>query len=228
MPLNLESAIGKIDRPLHMAGAEFYQIYPDHPAYRYLWHVCLSVNAMTIAVCTLKQLPVPADGYLGLSGKGFDYVVRVPGYSCVNMALELKEPDCIPITIDWQRKPDAHMTWAPQLRSWMESVVWPGFVDLYEHNQKAIHRSNPHLAAMAKLFRDSCAHGGRIMRNKGPSTPIAWDGLAIGREDHGRPLSDFAALGDFLILAIWMCDGFKDRQSRTATRHEAHRESQPT
>lgn len=172
MPLNLEPAAGKIDRSLHMAGSEFYQIYPGHPAYRYLWRVCLSVNAMTIAVCTTKQLPIPEDGYLGLSGKGFDYVIRVPGYRCVDMALGNMEPECIPITIEWQRKADAHMSWAPQLRGWMESFIWPGFVDLHEHHQKKIHRSNPHLASMAKLLRDSCAHGGRVMRNKGSLAPI--------------------------------------------------------
>ena len=206
MALNLKVHDGIIDRPLNMVGAEFYQIYPKHGAYRYIWNICLSVNAMTIAVCASKKLSVPTDGYLGISGKAFDYTIRIPGYDCVEMALTKIEPECIPITLDWRRKPDVHQGWAPQLREWMDFMIWSGFVDLYEKNKNKIHRGEPSVASMAKILRDSCAHGGKITRQKGPDGPVSLDGITIRKEDHGRPISDFFVLGDALVLSIWMLD----------------------
>jgi hypothetical protein len=206
MPLNLATIEGKIDRPQDVEDGEFYQIYPDHPAYRYFWQICLSVNAMTLAIGVVKEEVIPDDGYLGLSGKAFDYVVRVPAFSCVQMALSENEPQCIPFRIEWRRKEDAHMTWASQLRRWMNWIIWPGFVDLYEENKTKIHKGDPGIAGMAKVFRDASAHGGRIKRSKSRGTPASWSGLTVTDEDHNRPLSDLAGYGDFLILAIAMFD----------------------
>lgn len=207
MPLNLQPSMGKIDRAPDTDGFEFYQVYPDHPAYWYIWNTCLSVNAMTIAICALKQESVPDDGYLGFTGKAFNYVIRIPGYSCVDLALSQIEPQCIPLRIDWEQKPHSHVNWAPQLRRWMDNIIWPGFVEIYEHNLAKIHKGNPQLAAMAKLFRDSCTHGLRITRSTYVN-PVTWDGLTIAREDHGKPLYDFIMWGDILLLALWMCDCF--------------------
>lgn len=207
MSLNLQSSVGKIDIAPNTDDFELYQIYPAHPAYRYIWNICLSINAMTIAICSLKQLPVPDNGHLGITGKGFNYVVNLPGYDCVDLALSQIDPQCIPLRIDWGQRPNNHTNWAPQLHKWMDSIIWPGFVEIYEHNKTKIHRGNPQLAAMAKLFRDSFAHGLRVTRNKYES-PVTWSGLTIFRDDHGKQLYDFIMWGDILLLAIWMCDSF--------------------
>ena len=210
MTLNLRSARNVIERAAHGVGEEYYEVYPAHPAFQYLLHACLSVTAMTMAVCMCKGINVPEDGYLGLSGKGFDYTIKLPGHNLVDITLQEIEPPFIPITIEWRRKPDAHAIWALGIRRWMDQIVWPGFVELYEHNQQRIHRGTPAVADMAKLIRDSCAHGGRIANRSFQRAAVELNGLTIKPDDRNKPLSDFVMLGDLFILAMQMCDSFVD------------------
>lgn len=201
MPLNLNLRPGCIERPFHTVGHEHYEIYPEHPVYEYLFNAFLSANAMSAAISMNKRLNFPEDGYLGLSGKAFDYTVRAMAHGSLDMALSLKDPEHIPLIVEWRKKAAGHDNWAPRLKTWMYQSLYPGFVNLYEKNQSLIHKHNRDIAPLAKLLRDSIAHGERITAT---AFPISWNGLRIGDVDKDKPITDFFLFGDILVVAIRM------------------------
>src|SRR5690348_13291932 len=87
MPLNLEQKIGELTRAYSMVGIESYEIYPNHPAYQFIWHVGLSINAMAAAVCSIENQPAP-DGYLSLACKAHDITVHLPATGMVKLVKE--------------------------------------------------------------------------------------------------------------------------------------------
>src|SRR5690348_9247238 len=88
MPLNLEQKVGELTREYSMVGMESYEVHSAHPAYQFIWHMGLSIDAMAIAICALENLPVHTEGYLGLACKAHDLTVHLPAYGMVKRAKE--------------------------------------------------------------------------------------------------------------------------------------------
>jgi hypothetical protein len=97
MALNLKPISGQLSLENAELGDEFYHVLPGHPAFPWLWHISLSLTAMSSAICTLKNLPVEDGSYLGLSCLAFDYVIRIPATRSVDYALRQVVPDFIPL-----------------------------------------------------------------------------------------------------------------------------------
>jgi hypothetical protein len=185
MPLNLTTKQRYIERPFHTLGHEHYEIYPDHPAYEFFFNTSLSANAMTAAICMNKGIDFPEDGYVGLSGRAFDYTVNVMAHASLEMALSLKDPEHIPIIVKWKKKDSGHDNWAPRLKDWMYRSLYPGFVHLYENNQSFIKKHNRDIAALAQLLRDSISHGEKVTSKR---FPVSWNGFQINSHEKGKPM----------------------------------------
>ncbi len=204
MPLNLEQKADEFTREYSMVGMESYEVYPTHPAYQFIWHMGLSINAMAIAVFAIENQPIPTDGYLSLACKAHDLTVQLPAYGMVKHVKEQPagDPPWIQVSLVWRKESGKNDGWAIGIRRWMWLTVAAGFVEFFEQHQQRARRRNHELAQMAMVIRDSCAHGLQIASKKSGGAEL--DGLKIFREDHGKPLSDFVGLGDFFILALRM------------------------
>ncbi len=209
MPLNLEQRVGEFTREYSMVGMESYEVYAAHPAYQFIWHTVLSINAMAIAVLAIESQQVDAESYLSLACKAHDLTVHLPAYGIVKHVKEQPagDPPWIQMSLVWRKEPGKNDGWAIGIRRWMWLTVAAGFVDFFEQHQQRSRRRNHELAQMAMVIRDSCAHGLLISSKKSGGAKL--DGLKILREDHGKPLSDFIGLGDFFVLALRMFNGPK-------------------
>lgn len=227
MPLNLEQKAGELTRAYHMVGMESYEIYPAHPAYQFIWHVSLSINAMTSAICAIENQPMP-EGYLSLACKAHDITVHLPANGMVKHVKEqpLGDPPWIQVSLAWRNEPGKNDGWALGIRRWMWLVVAAGFVEFFEQHRQRARRHNHKVAQMSMVIRDSCAHGLKIASRKSGGAEL--DDLMIIREDHGKPLSDFLGLGDFFVLALRMFSGprlsrLPDMKKATSGENEAER-----
>lgn len=217
MSLNLDLKEGVFTREYSMVGMESYEVYPAHPAYQFIWHTCLSINAMTIAVCAIEDQPAPMDGYLSLACTAHDLTVHLPAFGMVKHVKEQPtgDPPWIQVSLVCRKESGKNDGWAIGIRRWMWLTVAAGFVEFFEQHQKRVRRHNQLTARMGMVIRDSCAHGLKIASRKSGGAEL--DSLKITREDHGKPLSDFVGLGDFFVLALRMLNGPKlPRASETA------------
>jgi len=204
MPLDLEPKAREITREYSMVGMESYEVYAEHPAYPFIWHTGLSIDAMAIAVCAIEGSPVPTDGHLSLACKAHDLTVHLPAYGMVKHVKEQPEGDSpwIQVSFVWRKEPGKNDGWVTGIRRWMWLTVAAGFVEFFEQNQGRARRRNPELAQMAMVVRDSCAHGLQVTSKKSGGAELG--DLKILRTDHGKPLSEFIGLGDFFVLALRM------------------------
>ena len=204
MPLDLELRAGELTREYSMVGMESYEVRPDHPAYPFIWHICLSIDAMTVAVCAIGDMPIPTEGYLSLACRAHDLTVRLPAYGMVKRAKEQPDGDApwIHVSFVWRKEPGKNDGWAADIRRWMWLTVAAGFVELFEQHRGRAGRRNRDLAKLGMVVRDACAHGLHVSSKK--SGGVRFDGIEILRTDHGKPLSDFFGLGDFFVLALRM------------------------
>lgn len=182
-------------------GDEHYVVHRANPVFDFLWHTTLSVSAMSLAISTFHKLQVGKGDYIGLSGVGFDYIVRVPAEGAVHDVMYGAKTPGMVITLHWGRDQTAQSTWPQDLKLWMEMILWPGFVHLFEMHQSAIMKSRDQAGRMAKLLRDAYAHGGIITNSKSRET-AAWQGVTITPADHGRPVSEFVGGSDLIVLAL--------------------------
>ena len=204
MPLNLEQQAAVFTRDFSMVGMESYEVYSGHPAYRFIWHMILSIDAMAIAVCAIENQPIPTNGYLSLACKAHDLTVHLPAYGMVKHVKEQPAGDSpwIQVSLVWRKEPGKNDGWATGIRHWIWLTVAAGFVDFFEQHQGRARSRNQELGQMCMVIRDSCAHGLRISSKKSGGAKLGE--LEILREDHGKPLSDFIGLGDFFIFALRM------------------------
>lgn len=134
MPLNLRPIDGQLALVASELGNEFYYVLPRHPAFPWLWHISLSLAAMSSAICTLKKQTVEDGSYVGLSCLAFDYVLRVPATQSLDFALRQIVPESIPLVVHWGKDPGKQLGWAGPLQVWLRNIVWPGFIDFIEKN----------------------------------------------------------------------------------------------
>jgi hypothetical protein len=207
MAFNLEQKDGRLLRP----SEERYYVYADHPAYEYLWHACLSFEAMGIAVSARKNLDIPNNGHLSLRCKAFGCTVVLPAHSVVDAVLAQKpdERPFIEITFEWNSKREK-VDWAVGIRKWMQLSLASGFIELYEQNIGPVHRRNKSVAAAAKVVRDACSHQFKIAINSAEGVDL--DDLKIGIEHRNHSLWDFIDLGDFFVLAMRMFSEPKSKE----------------
>jgi hypothetical protein len=201
MKLNINSIPLYIEKIFDSEEQEHYEIYQSHPAYEYLFHTFLSIEAMTSAICINKKIEIPDNGYLGISGKAFDNTVRLMAHSSIEMVLSVNHPDKIPLIVDIGKKTSSHESWAPTLKNWMYEIVYPGFVELYEKNKSNIHKNNRDISKLAKLIRDSISHGRKITSK---DYPVSWNGFELTRKDDKQPMSNYFLYADIIIVAICM------------------------
>lgn len=203
MPLNLEQRANMLTCE-DLVCTESYKVYPTHPAYQFIWHVGLSINAMTTAICAIEKQPIPEDGHLGLACKARDIIVQLPAHSMVRRAKEQSAGDSpwIEVSLVWRKEPGKNDGWAKEIRAWMWLTVAAGFVHFFEEHKTEAYKRNHKVAKMAKVIRDSCAHGLKVTCSKSGGAEL--NGLKLTSEDHGKPLSDYFGLGDFFVLALRM------------------------
>lgn len=204
MPLNLELKAGELTREYSTVGMETYEVHPAHPAYQFILHMCLSINAMAIAICAIENQPIPTGGHLSLACKAHDLTVDLPADGMVRHVKEQAagEQLWIQVCFVWRKESGKNDAWATGIRRWMWLTVATGFVELYEQHRVRARRHHHNVAQMAKVIRDACAHGLVITCRKSGGAQL--DGLKITTEDHGKALSDFVGLGDFFVLALRM------------------------
>jgi len=185
---------------------EVYAVYPTHPAYEYIHFVQMSVEAMTRSVCELKGEHFPNDGYLGLSAYGFGLSWRVQMDDVIDLALQDTLPPIAYAPIDHRGKKGAHDTWAIAFRPWLTYILRIGFIHLFETNERAVMKHGSDAGRLAKLVRDSSAHGGKVCTREN----VAFRGLEFDKLQNKKvELSDHFGFGDYLVLALCMFDAPK-------------------
>lgn len=200
VPLDLEQKTGKIERDVSDPSMESYNVYPSHPAYPFIWHTCLSINAMSSAICALDNQPLTA-GYLSLACKAHDATARLPAVGMVER-VRMQAPGegpWVQVTFAAAER-DKNSTWATGFRDWMWLTVGAGFVQLYEEHKQQIHRRVTAVAPATKIVRDACAHGMKITCRKGTRVLLGQREVSAG--ENGRRLDEFIGLGDFFVLAL--------------------------
>lgn len=197
------------------AGMEVYRLLAAHPAFQYVSHVSMSIEAMSRTICQLKDVALPDDGFLGLAAVGFSGIFRVEQHGLVDAALNEVAAESLWAPIEWRVHGTRHERWASALRPWLRYTLRVGFIDLFETNKALIGRRGGMAGKLAKIVRDSCAHGGRIQSNY-LQDPVSFHGIDVVRESHGKALEDVFDFGDYLILALAMfgqADGAGNRRS---------------
>lgn len=208
MPLDLLEGIGVITRSKDPLGDEDYLIFPSHPAYLFLWHICLSVSAMSMALTQFddgKRAVNPGD-HVRIGGVALDYTLRIPAEGSVRMAITEQYPPFVPLTVHYGKHYGSQEIWAKPLKRWIEQIVWPGFVNLFEHKRILIERGDTQVVALARVVRHSCAHGGMVAMDSCKSPEVGWKTLRFTKEMSGDPLFDIMGVADFVLLALKMFD----------------------
>jgi hypothetical protein len=204
MYLNLKPKNSELMREDFATDIESYKVYSAHPAYQFIWHVGLSINAMTAAIMAVELKPIPTDGFLSLTCKAHDITVRLPAHSMVKDVRRqpVEDRPWIEVSFVSPREAEKNSEWAVGIREWMWLVVAAGFMQCIEEHRRRAHRHNAEVAKMAEVIRDACAHGLKIATKKSGGANLA--NLSITREDDGKPLSDFVGPGDFFVFALRM------------------------
>ena len=199
MPLHLGEKTGELERDAATI-VESYRVYPRHPAYSFVWHTCLSINAMSAAICALDSEPLP-EGYLSLACKAHNTTVRLPANGVVRYVKTQPAGDAPWVQVTFAPgEPGKNDGWAHGFRHWMWLTVGAGFVQLYAEHMRAVHRRGTEAAMTVKVVRDACAHGMKITCRK--NCGAMFGQVKISEHDNGRPLADFMGLGDFFVLAL--------------------------
>ena len=185
------------------AGYEVYRVLAAHPAFQYVSHVSMAVEAMSHRICQLKDVPLPDNGFLGLAAVGFSGIFRIEQHGLIDAALCGADPESLLAPIEWRVHGVRHENWASALRPWLRYTLRVGFIDVYEANKGRIGRRGGAAGQIAKIVRDSCAHGGRIQSNT-LRHPVSFHGIEITRDVHGEALDGMFDFGDYLILALAM------------------------
>ncbi|WP_369976545.1 hypothetical protein [Xanthomonas bundabergensis] len=186
---------------------EVYAVYPTHPAYEYIHFVQMSVEAMTRSLCALKGKEFLDDDYLGLSAHGFGVSWRVQMDDVIDLALQDTLPPIVYAPIDHRGKKGAHDAWARAFRPWLTYILRIGFIHLFETNERAVMKHGGDAGRLAKLVRDSSAHGGKVCTREGS---VAFRGLEFDKSQNKRAeLSDHFGFGDYLVLALCMLNAPK-------------------
>lgn len=213
MTLDLLEEVGVIMRGEDSLGDEDYFIFPGHPAYSFLWHICLSVSAMSMALAWLdedKREVNPGD-HIRIGGVALDYALRIPAEGSVRMAISEQYPPFVPLTVHHGRHHGTQEIWAEPLKRWLEQIVWPGFVNLFEHRKALIEGGDTQIVALARVVRHSCAHGGMVAMDSCKSSEVSWKTLRFTKEMNGDPLFPIMGVADFVLLALKMFDLPLDR-----------------
>lgn len=204
MTLDLADIPSQIERSdCSDAGMEVYRILAAHPAFQYVSHVSMSIEAMSRNICQLKGVALPDDGFLGLAAVGFSGIFRVEQHGLVDAALNEAPAESLWAPIEWRVHGTRHERWASALRPWLRYTLRVGFIDLFEANKARIGRRGGAAGKLAKIVRDSCAHGGRVQSNS-LRDPVSFHGIDLSRESHGKALEDVFDFGDYLVLALAM------------------------
>lgn len=204
MSLNLVDHVGLLERvDCPDAAMEVYRVKVDHPAFQYISHVSMSIEAMTRTISQVKDMAFPDDGYLGLAAVGFSGIFRVQMYNLVDAALSENSTGHLWAPIEWRAHERRHQQWASALRPWLRYTLRVGFIDLYEKNKRRVNRHGGEAGRLARVVRDSCAHGGIIQANT-LREPVSYHGIKIRNEAHGGELEHVFDYGDYLVLALAM------------------------
>ncbi|BDU22046.1 hypothetical protein [Dyella sp. GSA-30] len=185
-------------------GDEHYVVHRENPAFDFFWHMALSVSAMTIAISSINKLTVSKGDYIGLSGVGFDYTVRIPAHGSVEDVLSGQKILGMVITLHFGKDQSAQAGWPEELKRWMEMVLWPGFVHLFETHETSISKRGGDAGRLARILRDAYAHGGKIA-NKKSGLESSWHGVSITKANNGDPVSEFVGGSDLIVLALKLC-----------------------
>lgn len=181
---------------------EVYTLYPTHPAYEYFHFVQMSIEAMTRSVCALKSEEFPSGSHFGLSAHGFGMTFRVQMQGVIDLALEDTLPPLIHAPIDHRQHRGFHEEIAYALRPWLTYILRIGFIHLFERNLNAIRRHGGDAGQLAKLVRDSAAHGGKILTTQ---DRVTFRGFSFTKAQSKKVnLDEHFGFGDYLVLAICM------------------------
>jgi len=199
MPLHLKPIDGQLSLVKPEFGNELYHVLPNHPAFPWLWHISLSLTAMSSAICTLKNLPVEDGSYVGLSCLAFDYVLRIPATRSVDYALRQVVPDFIPVVVHWGRNPERFQGWAGPLQTWLQNIIWPGFIDFIERNNPRF--NDPNLKRITEAVRNSYAHGGFVeWPDQRPAA--TWHGVTLDKTFNGKNVHEVFGYSDVMALML--------------------------
>lgn len=199
MPLNLKPIAGQLALVKPEFGNEFYHVLPGHPAFPWLWHISLSLAAMSSAISTLRKLTIEDGSYVGLSCLAFDYVLQVPATQSVDFALRQIVPDSIPLVVHWGKNPAKQLGWAGPLQIWLKNIIWPGFIDFIEKNNPRF--KDPNLKRIAEKVRHSYAHGGIVeWPDQRPSA--TWHGVTLDKTFNGKDVHEIFGYSDVVALML--------------------------
>lgn len=199
MPLNLTDVDGCIQRITTSKAGEGYQVFPKHPAFPWITHVCLSLSAMSSAISTLRGLTVSEGDYLGLTCIALEYKLRIPLSGCVECALRNENPAFIEIAVHWGRSPEHLEIWALPLKTWLNNIIWPGFIDFVERRDLKLRSSE--LKRLVDILRNAYAHGG-IIQWPDRRPPISWHGISLDSSSHNRNVHEILGYSDVLALML--------------------------
>lgn len=212
MPLDLADVNGSIRKVELSYGDENYLIYEQHPAYEWLWHVSLSVAAMSSAISTVRATQVNDGDYIALTCIALDYTLRIPASQAVEIALQNSMPSHIPVTVHWGKRPRNQETWAEPLQKWLKNVIWPGFVDFVErHRGRLSHRG---LCSVIDAVRNAYAHGG-ILKWSDQKPAANWHGICFDKRIHGKSIHDVVGYSDVLAMMLLIANDIRLGKTET-------------
>jgi hypothetical protein len=203
MPLALSHIPHLIERTEASIGDETYFVYQSHPAFRWLWHISLSVAAMSSAISVKLNARVNEGDYISLSCLAFDYVIRIPASLSIELALEERTPPYIPVTLHWGKRPHYQEGWAKPLQVWLKNIIWPGFIEFVEINGPRFINTDRKLA---DAIRNAYAHGGKFTWPE-QRRPISFHGLSLDHSLNNKDIHDYFGYSDVIVLMMLLSDG---------------------
>lgn len=154
---------------------------------------------MSSAISTIRGTKVNEGDYVGLSCIALNYMLSIPVSQCVECALQNENPAFIEVTVHWGRHPERLAIWANPLRTWLNNIIWPGFIDFFEKHDLKF--KNRHLELLVDALRNAYAHAG-IMRWPDQRPPISWHGISIDKFAHNRNVHDILGYSDVIALML--------------------------
>lgn len=199
MPLNMTDIEGHIRQVPTNQDEERYQIFPKHPTFPWLNHICLSLSAMTSAISAIRGLKVGQGDYVGLSCLALDYVLSIPVSGCVQCALQNQDPASIEVVARQGKDPQRLAIWAAPLKAWLHNIIWPGFIDFFEKHDLKL--QNRDLQLIVSALRNAYAHGG-VLEWPARRPRACWHGISLDKSVHNREVHDILGYSDILALML--------------------------
>ena len=199
MPLALTDIDGQIQRISTSQEEERYRVLPNHPAFSWLNHICLSLSAMASAITAIRGLKVGQGDHVGLTCIALDYVLSIPVSGCVDCALRNETPDFIEIVSRRGRRPERLDVWTAPLRAWMHNIIWPGFIHFVETNELKF--SSRDLKLIVDELRNAYAHG-RALSWPDQRPPANWHGISLDKSVRNRRVEDVLGYSDVIALML--------------------------